>query len=70
MVEDDLYASRDKLKEILREKLAIQNEFHSYERQVSQKLGDQDYRINTLTNDILQLTEENSKLKEQVQEQA
>ena len=34
-MEEDLYISRDKLKEILREKLALQNEFHSYERQAS-----------------------------------
>ena len=28
LIEEDLYSARDKLKEILREKLAVQNEFH------------------------------------------
>ena len=35
LVEEDLYTARDKLKEILREKIAVQNEFHAYERQAS-----------------------------------
>ena len=52
LIEEDLYASRDKLKEILRDKLTLENEFHGYERQASARLDEYEYRLSTLNGEL------------------
>jgi septal ring factor EnvC (AmiA/AmiB activator) len=68
-MEEDLYISRDKLKEILREKLALQNEFHSYERQASQRLDEYQYRLTTISAELQEVSDDNQKLKMKISEQ-
>ena len=68
-MEEDLYISRDKLKEILREKLALQNEFHSYERQASQRLDEYQYRLTTISAELKEVSDDNQKLKMKISEQ-
>jgi len=68
-MEEDLYISRDKLKEILREKLALQNDFHSYERQASQRLDEYQYRMATISAELQEVSDDNQKLKMKLSEQ-
>jgi septal ring factor EnvC (AmiA/AmiB activator) len=68
-MEEDLYISRDKLKEILREKLALQNEFHFYERQASQRLDEYQYRLTSLSAELQEVSDDNQKLKNKILEQ-
>ena len=69
LMEEDLYISRDKLKEILREKLALQNEFHTYERQASQRLDEYQYSITTICSELQEVSDDNQKLKIKISEQ-
>lgn len=66
LIEDDLYASRDKLKEILKEKLTLQNELHEIERLSDQRISELEYQLHTLNTEFQQASEENGKLREKV----
>ncbi len=68
LIEEDLYASRDKLKEILKEKITIQNELHEIERTSDLRISDLEYQLQTMRSDFELLTEEHSKVRAKLTE--
>ena len=67
--EDDLYIARDKIREILNEKIALENEVNHLERVEDSKLNDIEQRYVCLSEDYKKIMEENRILKKNEGEQ-
>ncbi len=58
-IDDELYQVKDKLRQILDEKIAIENELNHIERVEESRINDLESKFTVLTEDYIKVVEEN-----------